>query len=330
MSADEKFDGLFMTVAQQANGIEPLLDQLFGFLRRKTDFYSAPSEKIEDMVMGVLQKHGELVQQDKAKKAASAAKEKKRKDGLALKKKAAEDAKIAAAKKVSGEEDVVELGADGSFDSAAAGAQPPTPPVSKTAVPKKEKKEKKEGEEGEEDVVEEEEDNTPAPEGNGGSTDKFVWTQTLAEVTVSIPLPAGTKARMLNVDIKNTSLKVTIKGQDSPLVMGDLHKRVYLDDSLWQVADDCLEINLVKDNKMEWWKCVLQGDAEINTQKVQPENSKLGDLDGETRQTVEKMMFDQRQKAAGLPSSEELQKQEMMKKFMTAHPEMDFSQAKFT
>ena len=28
---------------------------------------------------------------------------------------------------------------------------------------------------------------------------------------MSIPLPAGTKARMLNVDIKNTSLKVTIK-----------------------------------------------------------------------------------------------------------------------
>ncbi|KAJ3694920.1 hypothetical protein LUZ60_000297 [Juncus effusus] len=163
---------------------------------------------------------------------------------------------------------------------------------------------------------------------NGLDLDMYSWTQNLQEVTVTIPVPAGTKSRFINCDIKRNHLKVGLKGQP-PILDGELFQAVRVDDCFWSLEDEkSISVLLTKHNQMEWWKTVVKGEPEIDTQKVEPENSKLSDLDPETRQTVEKMMFDQRQKQMGLPTSDEMQKQEILKKFMAEHPEMDFSKAK--
>jgi len=336
MSDDERFDGMFLTIAQQCQGIEPLLDVLFSFLRRKTDFFvGAEPSKVEELVLKIHRKHSALSERTEAAKKAEREKEEKKRKEKIEKQKKEEELEIqrqkaeSLAKKATSTlpEDVIEISDDGSFDIKNSLDEKVKVPEVSSTEDEVEDNAVTVSDSGDDDKKE---DETPPPPGNGGRTDSYVWTQTLSDLVVTVPVPLGTKTRQLAVDITNKRLKVGMKGQP-PIIDGELHKRVIVDDCFWTLEDGReVSISLQKDNKMEWWKCVIAGHTEIDTSKVQPENSKLGDLDAETRQTVEKMMFDQRQKAQGLPTSDELQKQEMLKKFMSAHPEMDFSKAKFS
>ncbi|KAF8055664.1 BOB1 [Scenedesmus sp. PABB004] len=168
---------------------------------------------------------------------------------------------------------------------------------------------------------------TEPNDGRGADLGRYSWTQTLGEVAVCVPVGREVKAKQLHVDMRRQALRVGVRGQP-PILDGALAEGIKPDDCMWNLADGVVELTLTKAEGMHWWSRVMADDPAIDVQAVEPESSKLTDLDPETRQTVEKMMFDQRQKALGLPTSEELNKQEMLKRFMAAHPEMDFSGAK--
>jgi len=306
MSQDERFDGILLTVAQQAGSIETILDAFFGFLLRKTDFFSGceDDKKAEKMVVDCFHRYLELGKDKREEE-----KEKNRKID--------EERRIKAAEKKNKELQEYEKGKSKIEEV------PDDTPVGIAPVVKKDKENvdpKKE--------YDPDDDNTPPPIGNGGSTDKFTWTQTLGQLEIAVPVRPGIKSRDVVVDIGVEKLKVQIKGE-APIILGKTHAKVMPDDSMWTLLDNkCIQISLEKQDQMKWWSCVMEGDPEINTRKIVPENSKLSDLDGDTRQTVEKMMYDQKQKAAGLPTSDQQSQHDMLAKFKEQHPEMDFSKCK--
>ncbi|CCF52840.1 hypothetical protein NDA11_002480 [Ustilago hordei] len=157
----------------------------------------------------------------------------------------------------------------------------------------------------------------------------YTWKQQLDAVEISVPVPQGTKGRDLVVELKKRNIKVALKGKDA-ILEGELAKHIKEEDSTWTIEDgNLIEIHLEKMNKNEWWPNVVTHHPKIDTTKIVPENSKLSDLDSETRAMVEKMMFDNRQKAMNKPTSDQLQQQEMLAKLAAANPNIDFSNAKF-
>lgn len=316
----EQADSLYFHLARSHDGIEDMLDSFFGFLRRKTDFYSKSVSECECTVLESLRKQQKLYQQATAKTENRFQElvEKVEGEGVSEEKPKNIGFKINEKDNVKREDEKKDGAAN--YESTISTniittttSAEESDPIGAPSVSKKEKKQP-----------------VQPNEGNGGTCKDYTWTQTLQEVEIRIPFKDVQRVRGNELDIKigKKKLKVVRKSQRA-LIDGELSYDVVVEDSTWTIEDkNVVVITLFKIDQITWWSSVVKGDEEIDTQKVAPQNSNLSELDGETRSMVEKMMYDQRQKSAGLPTSDQQRKQEALNKFMKQNPQMDFSQAK--
>lgn len=103
--------------------------------------------------------------------------------------------------------------------------------------------------------------------GNGLDLDTYTWTQTLADVTIMVKVPLGTRGRDCNVVIESKKLVAGLKGQPAVLE-GVLDGEVVVDECYWNCDGSAIEVTLQKKDRMSWWKTTVEGEPELNTRKV--------------------------------------------------------------
>lgn len=326
MPADEgKFDQVLFTLAEQhPGGVPDLLSTIAGFLNRKTDFYTGGEKgEWEKLVLKIFRKEAEIAEEVARKKREERESAERRRADARRKKE--EEERLQQEQQSAAITELTDAEAEKLQQEIAAAKDKEVKPESSGASIAEEKKDKDDDEEPED------KGKLKPNQGNGCDLEKYSWTQTLQELELRVPFDVKftIKAKDVVVSIQRKHLKVGLKGHP-PVIDGELHAEVKMEESLWHLDKNSVVVTLDKINQMNWWEKLVLTDPPINTRKINPESSKLSDLDGSTRGMVEKMMFDQRQKEMGLPTSDEQKKQDVLKKFMTQHPEMDFTKCKFT
>ncbi len=330
---NEEYDGLLMTVIQKAGGIDNYFDAVFGFLFRKTDFFTNEVKSRE--IMEVQFKKYLTKYQDKLEREKKI-KERKEKEQDALNQ--PNEASSANVKELTPEEylkkkkqeDERRLEQEKEMDKQRKEERKREEDEKRKAEGKPPREDKKEDED--EDKVKE---GHVLPNKEKGQTlDKYSWGQMdIKEITINVPLPKEIRAKDMDITWDEKKIKVAIKGKE-PIIQGELFGTIDSESLIWTIDDDNKGKNLVitfEKREQTWWESIIKGDKiKVDTGKISPEASSLSDIkDPELKAQVEKMMFDTRQKQMGKPTSDILQKCPQIEDFMKAHPEMDFSHAKF-
>jgi hypothetical protein len=173
-------------------------------------------------------------------------------------------------------------------------------------------------------------DGQQIPVSNGGVTAHYWWTQSLYETSIYVDVPPGTRAKDLDISMQSRKLRVALRGgggggggddgagggevgEEIVYVDGALPDRVRVDESYWNLESNRVVQIVLQKTVQTWWKSVVAGDPEIDTTKVDS-TMKIDEYDEETQGAIRKIMFDQKQKQLGLPTSDEMSADDVLER----------------
>ncbi len=186
----ERFDGILLSIAQQCEGgVQEMLDIIFGFLARKTDFYASGLDdgKAEQLLLDTFKRHSALAQKEaRQKKERFEEMDRKKKERAELERKR-EQEELAKKKEEPRIVEVTDEEAEKILKE------------EKKEEPMAEDKKDDDAAKGDEEEDEDEKGKMKPNVGNGADLPYYSWTQTLSDVELRVPLPIAVKVRQFSV-----------------------------------------------------------------------------------------------------------------------------------
>lgn len=192
-SSDSKYDEIFLQIAGQIGSIQGLLDNFFGFLHRKTDFYVQYADTIHEASMGfpigaaermLLKCFRKYEMKDYASQL-----------NVPINKinKTATSVSVDMIEPSNLTNSPAAKGFNNTVDALSKGLQ--------------------------------------IPVGNGGVADNYYWTQTLNEVTVYVDAPSACRGKDVKCNLTRKTIHLAASGKT--LLEGEFEEGIRVDESMW-------------------------------------------------------------------------------------------------
>lgn len=151
---------------------------------------------------------------------------------------------------------------------------------------------------------------------NGAVYDNYSWSQSISEVDIRVKIPENISKKQLCIEIKTKNISVRLKNSSTVILEGELCQKCKSQEAIWSLDQTNLQIHLEK--AMEaWWDCLTLSEPKLDFKKMDCSRP-YEELTPEAQAKIEELTWNQERKRLGLPTSDELQMNDKLKKAWNA------------